>query len=37
MFKKSSYIGQLNSLISPKSLLSGNSLKMYENEQGWHN
>lgn len=32
MFKKSSEIGQLNILTSPKSLFSGNSLKMYEDE-----
>ena len=37
MFKKSSEIGQLNMFTSPKSLFSGNSLKMYEDEQAWHN
>jgi hypothetical protein len=37
MFKKSSGIGQLNIFTSPKSLFSGNSLKMYEDEQAWHN
>jgi len=37
MFKKSSESGQLNIFTSPKSLFSGNSLKMYENEQSWHN
>ena len=35
MFKKSSEIGQLNMFTSPKSLFSGNSLKMYEDEQAW--
>jgi hypothetical protein len=33
MFKKSSESGQLNIFTSPKSLFSGNSLKMYEDEQ----
>src|SRR5674476_1336285 len=37
MFKKSSKSGQLNMFTSPKSLFSGNSLKMYEDEQAWHN
>ncbi len=37
MFKKSSKSGQLNIFTSPKSLFSGNSLKMYEDEQAWHN
>ena len=37
MFKKSSESGQLNIFTSPKSLFSGNSLKMYEDQQAWHN
>jgi hypothetical protein len=37
MFKKSSKSGQLNIFTSPKSLFSGNSLKMYEDEVAWHN
>ncbi len=37
MFKKSSKSGQLNIFTSPKSLFSGNSLKMYEDEHAWHN
>lgn len=37
MFKKSSKSGQLNMFTSPKSLFSGNSLKMYEDQQAWHN
>jgi hypothetical protein len=37
MFKKSSESGQLNIFTSPKSLFSGNSLKMYEDRQAWHN
>ena len=37
MFKKSSESGQLNIFTSPKSLFSGNSLKMYEDKQSWHN
>ena len=37
MFKKSSESGQLNIFTSPKSLFSGNSLKMYEDEGSWHN
>jgi len=37
MFKKSSKSGQLNIFTSPKSLFSGNSLKIYEDEQAWHN
>ncbi|MDA3911971.1 MAG: transposase [Bacteroidales bacterium] len=37
MFKKSSESGQLNIFTSPKSLFSGNSLKMYEDGQAWHN
>lgn len=37
MFKKSSKSGQLNIFTSPKSLFSGNSLKMYEDAQSWHN
>lgn len=37
MFKKSSESGQLNIFTSPKSLFSGNSLKMYEDEHAWHN
>lgn len=37
MFKKSSEIGQLNMFTSPKALFTGNSLKMYEDEQAWHN
>jgi len=37
MFKKSSESGQLNIFTSPKYLFSGNSLKMYEDGQAWHN
>ena len=37
MFKKSSESGQLNIFTSPKTLFSGNSLKMYEDEHAWHN
>jgi hypothetical protein len=37
MFKKSSKSSQLNIFTSPKSLFSGNSLKMYEDENAWHN
>ncbi len=37
MFKKSSNAGQLNIFTSSKSLFSGNSLKMYEDNQAWHN
>jgi len=37
MFKKTSGSGQLNIFTSPKSLFSGNSLKMYEDKQAWHN
>ena len=37
MFKKSSESGQLNIFTSPKTLFSGNSLKMYEDERAWHN
>ncbi len=37
MFKKSSKSGQLNLFTSPKSLFSGNSLKMYEDQHAWHN
>ena len=37
MFKKSSKSGQLNIFTSPKTLFSGNSLKMYEDEHAWHN
>jgi len=37
MFKKSPESGQLNIFTSPKILFSGNSLKMYEDEQAWHN
>ena len=37
MFKKSSESGQLNIFTSPKTLFSGNSLKMYEDKQSWHN
>ena len=37
MFKKSLESGQLKIFTSPKSLFSGNSLKMYEDQQGWHN
>ena len=37
MFKKSSKSDQLNIFTSPKSLFSGNSLKMYEDQQAWHN
>lgn len=37
MFKNSSESDQLNIFTSPKSLFSGNSLKMYEDEDSWHN
>jgi hypothetical protein len=37
MFKKSSESGQFNIFTSPKSLFSGNSLKMYQDAQAWHN
>lgn len=37
MFKKSSESSQLNIFTSPTSLFSGNSLKMYDNENAWHN
>jgi hypothetical protein len=37
MFKKTSKSSQLNIFTSPKSLFSGNSLKMYEDGQAWHN
>jgi len=37
MFKKTSESGQLNIFTSPKSLFSGNSLKMYEDQHSWHN
>ncbi|MBN2738762.1 MAG: transposase [Spirochaetales bacterium] len=37
MFKKSLESSPLNIFTSPKSLFSGNSLKMYEDEQAWHN
>jgi len=37
MFKKSSESSPLNIFTSPKSLFSGNSLKMYEDQQAWHN
>lgn len=37
MFKKSSESGQLNIFTSPKTLFSGNSLKMYEDGRAWHN
>lgn len=37
MFKKSSGSDQLNIFTSPKTLFSGNSLKMYEDEGAWHN
>jgi len=37
MFKKSSESGQLNIFTSSKSLFSGNSLRMYEDKQAWHN
>lgn len=37
MFKKSSESDQLNIFTSPKSLFSGNSLKIYEDKQAWHN
>lgn len=37
MFKKSCESSQLNIFTSPGSLFSGNSLKMYEDEQAWHN
>jgi len=37
MFKKSLDSSLLNIFTSPKSLFSGNSLKMYEQKDGWHN
>ena len=37
MFKKSSESSQFNIFTSPKTLFSGNSLKMYEDECAWHN
>ena len=37
MFKKSSKSVELNIFTSPKSMFSGNSLKMYEDEHAWHN
>ena len=37
MFKKSSWSNQFDIFTSPKSLFSGNSLKMYEDEYAWHN
>lgn len=37
MYKKSPDAGQLNIFTSPKSLYTGNSLKMYEDQQAWHN
>ena len=37
MFKKSSESSPLNIFTSPKSMFSGNSLKMYEDQQAWHN
>jgi len=37
MYKKSPDSGQLNMFTSPKSLYTGNSLKMYEDQQAWHN
>ena len=37
MFKKSLDSSLLNIFTSPKSLFSGNSLKMYEEKDGWHN
>jgi hypothetical protein len=37
MFKKSSNSSQLNLFTSPKSLLSGKSLTLYEDNAAWHN
>ena len=37
MFKKISDSGQPNIFMSPKFLFQGNSLKMYEDKQAWHN
>lgn len=37
MFKKLSESSQLNIFTSPKTLLSVNSQKMYEDEHAWHN
>jgi len=37
MYKKSPNAGQLDIFTSPKSLYSGNSLKMYEDQKAWHN
>ena len=37
MFKKSLDSSLLNIFTSPMSLFSGNSLKMYEEKDGWHN
>lgn len=37
MFKKTPDAGQFNIFTSPQSLYSGNSLKMYEDPQAWHN
>jgi len=37
MFKKSPKSAQLNIFTSPKTLFSGNSLKMYEDKHSWHN
>jgi hypothetical protein len=37
MFKKSSGSGQLDIFTSPKYLFAGNSLKMYEDKNAWHN
>jgi len=37
MFKRSTESGQLNIFTSPKSIFTGNSLRMYEDENAWHN
>ncbi|MDO9036996.1 MAG: transposase [Lutibacter sp.] len=37
MFKKTSKTPQLNLFTSPKSLLSGKSLSLYEDNEAWHN
>ena len=37
MFKKTHDAGQFNIFTSSQSLYSGNSLKMYEDPQAWHN
>jgi len=37
MLKKTSESGQLNIFTLPKSLFAGNSLKMFEDKQAWHN